>query len=54
MATADPTAVAQILGNLVSNAIKFSPPGKTVFVSVNVIRMALPSAWSVTKAPAYA
>jgi signal transduction histidine kinase len=29
----DPTAVARILDNLISNAIKFSPPGATVFVS---------------------
>ncbi len=34
MAMADPTAVTQVLDNLVSNAIKFSPPNKTVFVSV--------------------
>lgn len=31
---ADPLAVGQILDNLVSNALKFSPPGKTVTVSL--------------------
>jgi two-component system sensor histidine kinase/response regulator len=35
MTLADATAVAQILDNLVSNALKFSPPGKSVFVSVS-------------------
>jgi two-component system sensor histidine kinase/response regulator len=34
MALVDPTAMTQILDNLVSNALKFSPPGKSVFVSV--------------------
>jgi two-component system sensor histidine kinase/response regulator len=37
MALVDATAVAQILDNLVSNALKFSPPGKSVFVSVAVV-----------------
>ena len=35
MAMADPSALTQVLDNLVSNAIKFSPPGKTVYVSVS-------------------
>jgi two-component system sensor histidine kinase/response regulator len=35
-AFADATALAQVLDNLVSNALKFSPPGRTVFVSVSV------------------
>ena len=33
-AFADATALAQVLDNLISNALKFSPPGRTVFVSV--------------------
>jgi two-component system sensor histidine kinase/response regulator len=30
----DATALDQVLDNLVSNAVKFSPPGKKVFVSI--------------------
>ncbi len=37
MALADATAVAQILDNLVSNALKFSSPGKSVYVSVAIV-----------------
>jgi len=33
-ALADPMALDQVLDNLVSNALKFSPPGKDVFVSL--------------------
>ena len=33
---ADATALDQVLDNLVSNALKFSPPGKEIFVSVRV------------------
>ena len=32
---ADPSALDQVLDNLVSNAVKFSPPGKKVFVPVS-------------------
>jgi two-component system sensor histidine kinase/response regulator len=35
IAPADPMALDQTLDNLLSNALKFSPPGKTVFVSVH-------------------
>jgi two-component system sensor histidine kinase/response regulator len=31
----DTTALRQVLDNLLSNALKFSPPGKRIFVSVN-------------------
>jgi len=34
MALGDPNAVAQVLDNLVSNAVKFSPPGKKITVTV--------------------
>ncbi|HYF02905.1 MAG TPA: tetratricopeptide repeat-containing sensor histidine kinase [Patescibacteria group bacterium] len=34
-AVADPTAIVQIMDNLISNAIKYSPFEKSVFVSVN-------------------
>ncbi len=30
----DPSAAMQAMDNLISNAIKYSPPGKTVFVEV--------------------
>src|SRR5580765_3394784 len=30
----DPTALNQVLDNLVSNAVKFSPPGKQILVAV--------------------
>jgi two-component system, sensor histidine kinase and response regulator len=33
---ADATALDQVLDNLVSNALKFSPPGREVFISVRV------------------
>jgi two-component system sensor histidine kinase/response regulator len=36
-ALADATALDQVLDNLVSNALKFSPPGKRVFLSVRSI-----------------
>jgi two-component system sensor histidine kinase/response regulator len=36
VALADATALAQILDNLISNALKFSAPGKSVFVSVGL------------------
>jgi two-component system sensor histidine kinase/response regulator len=32
--TADSSALDQVLDNLLSNALKFSPPGKNIFVSV--------------------
>ncbi len=32
---ADPTALHQVLDNLVSNAVKFSPPGRSIEVSVH-------------------
>jgi two-component system CheB/CheR fusion protein len=31
---ADPTALSQVLGNLVSNAVKFSPPGKEISIGL--------------------
>ena len=31
---ADSSALGQILDNLISNALKFSPPGKSVFVAI--------------------
>ena len=31
---ADPTALDQVLDNLLSNALKFSPPGKSIFIRV--------------------
>ncbi len=34
IALADATALDQVLDNLVSNALKFSPPGKKIFVTV--------------------
>ncbi len=34
MVFADASALDQVLDNLVSNAVKFSPPGKRVFVSI--------------------
>jgi len=37
MAMADNSALVQVLDNLVSNALKFSPPGKQVFVSVRAL-----------------
>lgn len=37
MALADPLGLDQILDNLLSNALKFSPPGKKVFVSVRPV-----------------
>jgi two-component system sensor histidine kinase/response regulator len=33
-ALADPSALSQVLDNLISNALKFSPPDKTIYVSV--------------------
>ena len=37
MAMADPLGLDQVLDNLLSNALKFSPPGKKVFVSVRAV-----------------
>jgi two-component system sensor histidine kinase/response regulator len=34
MVRADPSAVDQVLDNLISNALKFSPPGKEIAISV--------------------
>ncbi len=34
MAQADPLALGQVIDNLISNAVKFSPPGKTISVTV--------------------
>ncbi len=36
MVLADATALDQVLDNLVSNALKFTPPGKEIFISVRV------------------
>lgn len=38
MVSVDPIAVKQILDNLISNAIKFSPAGKTIGVSVRAMK----------------
>jgi two-component system, sensor histidine kinase and response regulator len=37
VAMADASALNQVLDNLVSNALKFSPPGKRVFLSVRTV-----------------
>ena len=36
--TADPVRVRQVIDNLISNAIKYSPPGSTVTLSVEAVR----------------
>lgn len=36
--TADPVRVRQVIDNLVSNAVKYSPPGSTVQLGVDVVR----------------
>ena len=33
----DPERIAQILGNLLDNALKYSPPGSAVNVSLNIV-----------------
>jgi two-component system sensor histidine kinase/response regulator len=37
MAMADISALRQVLDNLVSNALKFSPPGRSIFVSARAV-----------------
>jgi signal transduction histidine kinase len=36
LALADFSALDQVLDNLISNALKFSPPGKQIFVSIRL------------------
>jgi len=36
-AFADPSALDQVLDNLLSNALKFSPSGKNIFISVRAL-----------------